>query len=328
MKFRHYFSLVKYSFLSIKWWLNLGGHLLTSFGAIRLVVVTVSFLGENAKNFLSTKGWEIFTIGLLIACFLSRPKRAFHYQLKDRDVTIEIRIADAFEIFGDLVVPINTTFDTGGRIPKAHSIQGEFTRRYYNSEVNHLDLDIDKALSKEGYHYEEPPEKTRGKKRRYPIGTVIQLERNKQLFYLVANTHINNDGVASTTIEDLRESLAKLWYYISEKGSKGDIVIPLLGTGKARLGEKREDIFLEIIRSFIASCSSGTYCDKLIVAIYPPDVTKHKIDLNYLRKFLEYSCKYARFETQILFNNQNSSTKQDYNASEENSYGTTGRKFG
>ena len=135
------------------------------------------------------------------------------------------------------------------------------------------------------------------KKRRYPIGTVIQLERSERLFYLVANTHINNDGVASTTIENLRESLAELWYYISEKGSKGDIVIPLLGTGKARLSHKREDIFLEIIRSFIASCSSGTYCDKLIVAIYPPDVAKHRIDLNYLQGFLEYSCKYAKFET-------------------------------
>ena len=299
MKFRHYLSLGKYSFFSWDWWFSFGRHLLASFGAIRLIVVTVSFVSEDAKTFLSTKGWWVFIIGLVIACFLSRPKRTFHYQLKNRDVTIEIRIADVFEVSGDLVVPINTTFDTDldGRIPKAHSIQGEFTRRYYDSEISHLDLDIDKELTKEDYHYEEPPEKTRGKNRRYPIGTVIQLERSNRLFYLVANTHINNAGVASTTIENLRESLAKLWYYISEKGSKGDIVIPLLGTGKARLGDKREDIFLEIIRSFIASCSSGTYCDKLIVVIYPPDVTKHRIDLNYLRNFLEYSCKYARFET-------------------------------
>ena len=220
-------------------------------------------------------------------------------QLKDRDITIEIRIANAFEVPGDLVVPINTTFDTDldGRIPKANSIQGEFTRRYYDSEVHHLDLDIDKALAKENYHYEELPEKNRGKKRQYPIGTVIQLQRKERLFYLLANTHINDAGVASTTIENLRESLTELWKYISEKGSKGDVVIPLLGTGKGRLGEKREDIFLDIIRSFIASCSSGTYCDKLVVAIYPPDVTQYKIDLNYLQTLLKYSCKYARFES-------------------------------
>lgn len=298
-RLQHWFSLLKHGFLSRSWWRGFGGHLLASFGAVRLVAWAVSSLGEDVERFLSTKGWWFLGLGLLIACFLSRPKTVFGYQLRNRDVTIEIRIADAFEVSGDLVVPINTTFDTDldGKIPKAHSIQGELTRRYYDSEVCHLDLDINKELAKEDYHYEEPPEKTRGKKRRYPIGTVIQLKKRESLFYLVANTHINNDGVASTTIENLRESLAELWYYISEKGSKGDIVIPLLGTGKARLGEKREDIFLEIIRSFIASCSSGTYCDKLIVAIYPPDVAKHRIDLNYLRGFLEYSCKYAKFET-------------------------------
>lgn len=298
-RLQHHFSFLKYVFLSRDWWSGFGECLLASFGAIWLGTEIISFFSEDAELFLSTKGLWFFVIGLLIASLLSLPKKVVRCQLKNRDVAIEIRIADAFEVPGDLVVPTNTTFDTdlGGRIPEAHSIQGEFTRRIYDSEVPHLDLDIHTALDRGNYSYEELPEKKHGKKRRYSIGTTIQVKKKDQLFYLVANTHINEDGVASTTIEDLRESLAELWYYISEKGSKGDIVIPLLGTGKARLSEKREDIFLEIIRSFIASCSSGTYCDKLIVAIYPPDVTKHRIDLNYLRDFLEYSCKYAKFET-------------------------------
>ncbi len=295
---QHYFSLVKSGFLSLDWWIGFGGNLLAAFGTIWLAVETVSYFDDNAKRFLSTKGWWFFALGLVSACFFSRPRKVSRFQLKDRDVTIEIRIANAFEISGDLVVPTNTTFDTDldGRIPKAHSIQGEFTRRYYDSEVNHLDLDIDKELATEEYLFVEQTERKRGKNKQYPIGSVIQLKRKNHIFYLIANTHINDAGVAKTTIENLRESLAKLWYYISEKGAKGDIVIPLLGTGKARLGEKREDIFLEIIRSFIASCSAGTYCDKLIVAIFPPDVLKHRIDLNYLKDFLEYSCKYARFD--------------------------------
>ena len=298
MKFRHYFSVVKHYFFSIDWWLGFFKCLLASYGGIWLLTEALSFFSKDAELFLSTKGVWFLAIGLLIAFFFGRPKTVFSYQLKNRDITIETRISDAFEVPGALVVPTNTTFDTDldGKIPKAHSIQGGFTRLYYDSEVHHLDLDIEAALAKEDYHYEEPPEKKKGKKRRYPIGTVIQVKKGGRLFYLVANTHINNDGVANTTIENLRDSLAELWYYISEKGPKGDIVIPLLGTGKGRLSDKREDIFLEIIRSFIALCSSGTYCDKLVVAIYPPDVTNHKIDLNYLQEFLAYSCKYARFE--------------------------------
>ena len=165
-RLRHYFSLLKYGFLSRSWWCGFGGHLLASFGAIRLAIVTISSINDSAKSFLSTKGFWTFVFGLLIACFLSRPKTVFGYQLRNRDVTIEIRIADAFKVPGDLVVPTNTTFDTDleGRIPKANSIQGEFTRRYYDSEVSYLDLDIDQQLSKESYAYEESREKTRGKK--------------------------------------------------------------------------------------------------------------------------------------------------------------------
>ena len=295
---RTYLSIVGNYLSSRDWWVGFIKCSLTSFGAIWLFTDAVSFFFESAESLLSTKGEWFVILGFLIAVILSRPKIAFSYQLENRDVTIEVRVANAFKVSGDLVVPINTTFDTDldGKIPQARSIQGEFTRRIYDSEVSHLDLDINNVMAKENYSYEERPEKIHGKKRQYPIGTVIQLKKQGKLFYLVANSHINNHGVASTTIKDLRESLAKLWYYISEKGSKGDIVIPLLGTGKGRLGDKREDIFLEIIRSFIASCSSSAYCDKLIVAIYPPDVTKRKTDLNYLQGFLKHACKYARFE--------------------------------
>ena len=299
MKYRNYYSLVKHYISSRDWWLGFGKNLLASYGAIWLVAEPVSFFSDNAELFLSTKGTWYYILGFLVACFLSRPRTVISSQLKDRDITIEIRIANAFDVPGDLVIPTNTTFDTDfdGRIPKANSIQGEFTRRYYDSEIHHLDLDIDRALSKEDYQYEELPKRNRGKKRQYPIGTVIQLQRRNRLFYLVANSHIKENGVANTTMENLSKSLEGLWCYISEKGFKSDIVIPLMGTGKGRLGEKREDIFLEIIRSFIASCSSSTYCDKVIIAIYPPDVTTYGIDLHYLKTLLGYSCKYARFES-------------------------------
>ena len=295
---RTYLSIVGNYLSSRDWWVGFIKYLLTSFGAIWLVTEAVSYFNESAGSCLSTKGYWFVVIGFLIAFILSRPKTVFRYQLKNRDVTIEVRIANAFKVSGDLVVPINTTFDTDfdGKIPKAQSIQGKFTRCYYESELSHLDLDINTAMGREDYPYKELPQKKVGKTRQYPIGAVIQLNRKNRLFYLLANTHINNNGVANTTIENVRESLAKLWYYISEKGSKGDIVIPLLGTGKGRLGDKREDIFLEIIRSFIASCSSSAYCDKLIVVIYPLDVTKWKIDLNYIQCFLECACKYANFE--------------------------------
>ena len=184
MKIWCYFYLIKHYFLSGDWWLGFIKCALTSFGAIWLVTEAVSYFNESAGACLSTKGYWFVVLGFLIAFLLSRPKTVFSYQLKNRDVTIEVRIANAFKVSGDLVVPINTTFDTDfdGKIPKAHSIQGEFTRECYDSDVSHLDLDIDKALAKENYPYKELPEKKIGKKRQYPIGAVIQLKRKEQLF--------------------------------------------------------------------------------------------------------------------------------------------------
>ena len=174
------------------------------------------------NSFYLQEDGVFFLLGSVVAYLLSFPKKVFRCQLKDRDVTIEIRIENAFEISGDLVVPTNTTFDTDldGKIPKAHSIQGEFTRRYYDSEVNHLDLDINKELSKEDCRFVEQTERKRGKKKQYPIGTVIQLKRKERIFYLIANTHINDAGVAKTSIEKPKRIISKTLVLYQRKRRK------------------------------------------------------------------------------------------------------------
>lgn len=238
----------------------------------------------------------VFFAGIVFAYYLSHRKTIISNRLKDRDLTIEIRVANALEINGDLVVPVSTTFDTDfSKEPsKGQSILREFIHRYYNdSGIHHLDSDIDEALTKEGYKHEQISRRNGWKNKRYAIGTVAQVMNSEKQFYLVANSHINNTGAVATDIHLIRESLVKLWDHISTKGRKGDIVIPLVGTGAGMLKEKREDIVREIIYSFIASCSSTTYCDRLIIAIYPPDVKEYKIDLKHLQDLLICSCRHG-----------------------------------
>ena len=203
MKIWKHFYMIKHSASSFDWWRSFVIRLVFIYGAFWSVIEPIPFFYDHAEPFLSTKGLCFFLIGVLVAYYLIRPKTVFSYQLNNRDVTIEIRIADAFKVPGDLVVPTNTTFDTDldGNIPTANSIQGEFTRRYYDSEVHHLDLDIKKALAKENYVPKELPQKTCGKNRQYPIGAVIQLKKAGRLFYLVANSHINDGRRAPTKIE-------------------------------------------------------------------------------------------------------------------------------
>ena len=59
---------------------------------------------------------------------------------------------------------------------------------------------------------------------------------------------INKYGNASGAFDDLKESLAKFWGYIGEQGSKENfLLMPVLGSGSARISEPREKIVLEII---------------------------------------------------------------------------------
>lgn len=275
-------------------------NLLTSFGTLWLVAEIASFFSIQARDWLVSRWWLFLLAGIVWSVYTLWPKTSFKYKVHGRDVIIELKIADAFDVDGALVISCNTTFDTDieGRISTAPSIQGKFLREYYDGNVEHLDLDIQAQISKEQYQHVIVDKNKIGKKERYKTGTVIQLKRKNRKFYLLALTDISRDGRARGSEDDLKNALPRLWYYISEKGDKGDVVIPLVGTGHARIPITREDVFKIIVRSFVASCSSRNYCDKLLIVIHPKDVIRYNIDIEGLNAFLLHECLYAGFEVE------------------------------
>lgn len=298
MSIRQYLSLARWrQQLSLKILLQ---QLLGAFGVLWLLTEITSFFSETAGIWISQYWWLFMILGIGYALYSNKPKTAFPHRVSGRDTVLEIVVVDALDIPAALVVPCNTTFDTdlGGLVERSPSIQGRVLSELYQGNVKLLDLDIDQQLDAEGYLFEEVRIEKPGKKRKYEIGTVIQILLNDRLLYFLAHTHINESGRATGTVEELKISLARLWYYIAEKGDKGDIVVPVLGTGHARIRLPREEVIRNIIDSFIASCSEKNYCDKLTIAIYPQDVDRYNIDLMELDSYLEYSCRYAEFDTE------------------------------
>lgn len=281
---------------SLKFW-SLLKDLLASFGTLWLLIEVASYFSSSAEVWLTSKWWLFLFIGITYTLYSNRPRTYFSYNLNNRDVVIEYFIGDAFSLSGALIVPINSVFDTtlGGIVARSSSIQAQVLSKIYDGNSEHLDHDIQKALLCEGYQHDEIIEIGEEKKARYKIGTVIQLRNKNRLFYFLAHTHISKNKRAEGTTEDLSLSLAKLWYYIAEKGDKGDIVIPLLGTGNARIRSplSREEVVKLIVKSFIASCSEKNYCNKLTITILPEDIPKYKMNISNLDEFLRYSCKYA-----------------------------------
>ena len=236
----------------------------------------------------------IIGIGLLagISRFLHKCAKmlSVSHQLRETDILIEIRVGDMFDTDGAFVISTSTTFDTDPSLTPRDSVQGQFTQRYYDN-TGHLDHDIEKELEDQEYTVIEDNRK--GKKKRYQIGTVVKLQPQDQVTYLIAAADMNEHGTDSGSLEDMRKSLGDLWDYIHERGELVPLVMPVLGTGHARINVPRERMIREIISSFIAACSEKKFCEKLTVVIWEKDYPKHDINLQKLGDYLQHLCKYT-----------------------------------
>ena len=225
----------------------------------------------------------ILTVGVLpigIGRFLLKCRNmlAIHHTFNDTDVAITIHVGDIFRLRGAYVISSNTTFDTdmsSGLISR-ESLQGQFTKRYYD-RVRHLDDELEKSLQAEKYTTDQSKPK---KDRRYEIGTVAKVFPRDQLAYFVAIAELNSSGVAYSSLDNVRESLSKLWLYIRRHGELERLVVPVIGTGRARIDVPRHVMVKEIIRSFIDARYSGSkFCENLTIVIHEDDYRHHDMEL-------------------------------------------------
>ncbi len=278
--------------------------ILSSFGALWLFVEMAAFFFPNTIIFGTTKLPDLISrqwlwfglLGFGIAFYMCRPQTKVSCRLKARDVTIEIAVGDVFSFPGSLIVGSNTTFDThiSRELIDKNSVQGIFQKKYYGDEPQ---LEAELSVGLNGVPFEQLTETRPGKSKRYPLGHCVRLNPQKRTGYFLAIADINQHGVASTSFENLKECLAKLWVFIGNRGLKEPLVMPVLGTGAGRLRETREDVIREIINSFIAACSERTFTDKLTIVIGPNDFIKHNISIEELRDFLQHQCRYTILST-------------------------------
>ncbi|MBU2467327.1 MAG: hypothetical protein KKC78_01710 [Proteobacteria bacterium] len=270
--------------------------ILSSFGSLFLLVKMTDFFFKNISPQIQRFWWVFFLIGIAVALFMCRPKLITSCKLKRRDVEIEIVVGDLFKQEGALVIGTNTTFDTkiSRNLISDKSVQGQFTKKFFGDEAQ-LDVQIENSLT--GLAYDKLPGDREGKNKQYPIGTVAKINIQHMTAFLVSIAHINRHGTASGTFDELKMALANLWVFIGDRGTKGNIVIPVLGSGFSRLVNTREEIVREIIQSFVAACTSKVLCDKLTIVLSSRDITTHNISIDELSKYLRHICTYTEFSS-------------------------------
>ena len=284
------------------------------FGAIWLVIEPLSVFWPPGLEWVPGGGPTIlstsFGVALLsaILCFWCKSKALLSvtHGLYGTDVSIEIRVGDILKMEGALIISTNTTFDTdmsfNSNISDSHlispeSLQGQFTKKYYNSREALLDIEIKEALENVKFITVDNPI---GKTKRYEIGTTVKVHPKNlpDPVYLLAIANIDQKGRASSTPENVLRSLTKLWQFISAQGGYGNLVIPVLGTGRARVQVKIEQMVMEIIKSFIAACSEEKFCKKLTVVIFERDYIDNSIDLVELGRHLHVHATEKRLRIQ------------------------------
>lgn len=237
-------------------------------------------------------------IALFWAIYKSWPRHSFTCKVKNRDVNITLKVGDVFKDEGYIVVPINDKFNShlNGNVLKLKSVQSRLIKDFFHSDPALLTTKIQQQLQQpiyDSYKYADLDGSTR-----YQMGTIACVEIDDRIFFLVVNSKVrqDNDSRVFSTRDDLDNTLANLWMFASSNCHRGNIAMPVIGTGNARSPVPRDQVVKEVIKSFLASCSEGNYCNRLTIYIYPDDFADNKIDFDELCEFITYQCKYTEFD--------------------------------
>ena len=175
-------------------------------------------------------------------------------------VTVVVRLGDLFEQDdANLAVGFGDTFDTcteDDAVISRESVQGQLLERVYGNDRARLDTDLRKGLRGViPVARETVKDKPRGKRTRYPVGTVVPLPAGRRRVFAFVHCRQGLDLVTHSSGAELRASLENLWRSVRVHGLLKPVAIPLVGSGLARVTElSREQLMIEIIDTFLRSC--------------------------------------------------------------------------
>lgn len=230
----------------------------------------------------------LVVLALLYVVSTRRPLSRITYKVPQKDFAVEVLIGDLFKIPGEVIISTSSTFDTdmASGLIAVSSLQGQLATNYFNGQTKEIDRQIEVSLGKEQFTLNE---KRPGKKEQYPIGTVAKVSANSRNFYLVAMSHMDENGNASSNLKLIDEALEKLWVNLASKAEVGDIVMPLIGTGRGRVAYPRKKMIERIAQSFADACNQRAFSNKLIIVVRPEDASKFSLNLFQVRDYLGQS---------------------------------------
>ena len=227
--------------------------------------------------------WLLPVMGLVALCY-NWPRPFARVKIDNRRLTIEVVVADLFEIDGnpDLVIGGNTGLITrtsgGAPLVAENGVQGQFQRHFFCSPEmgeeeqrqaeENLANELRRNLSRQPHAVPR-------------IGDVSRIqdfdkENPQRLAYYLLMAKPNSHGGFETSLPEVKSALAQFWGQMVNASSDRTLAMHLLGTGVLGLAVSRQLMAMEMVDSLVEASYHPDYghivpLRKLIVAIHPED---------------------------------------------------------
>ena len=261
---------------------------LSVLGIMSSIVTLISFFITARDMVFDIRPAVNIFIAVLLLIFVFMWWNANHQKevrLKINNTKVRIQEGNIFELLdkkpenrkGEIsIIAVNDYYDTivDDRIIAKKTLHGQYIDRIVRDgkleKLEHT-IETDEILNKEG-NCVEVPERVKGRKKKYPIGSVVEFES----YVLAAFTKFNENNKAYLSAEEYTGFWMRFWENIDEIYAGRTINIPLIGAGIARFrnGKPSKQELLEVMLwSLKISGFHNTYGDKQInIVIYKSDI--------------------------------------------------------
>ena len=214
-------------------------------------------------------------VGFLISGFL---KRKIVIEIHGIETKINIKFGDIFSEHGWRAIAVGDFLDheVDENLVSSSSLHGQALCKYWKGNIDDWRRQIDSSMGKR-QHSEESRNGV-GQTRRYEIGAVASAISGKEKFlFLVLGITNTTNNVTTSNLANLVKGIQHLLVEARKKCSGEPLVVPMLGTGLARVGLKSSATIDLIISLVMEESRQGKITDEISIII--PNSKSDKINL-------------------------------------------------
>ena len=263
-------------------------------------------LGDVSLKSLLTNVLVYLGVGALLAVLRQGAFAHYSMSIIGTDVKIEIAMGDIFSNQGELVIPCNTTFSGRFDVIGDRSIQSQMTSRLRQPKGSttpndvYFEQEVTKALEAGACVSRRLPSRKSLAGRDYDCyshGTIASLslpiDGKPRDVILLAVAEMVEPFKPRTDGSRLMKSIDEMWEQIARNRIRQQtLVVPIMGTGSAGITDKPQQTVARYILRTFADNAHRLGIRRLILSVCPQDYLDNKINLEELRCYADYLCRF------------------------------------